>query len=160
MAMYGFGSGTLSATPTVGSPQTFGALQDVSLDFSFTNKELYGSKQFPLVVARGTGKINCKAKFASIDAALFNTLFFQGTATTTGSTVSVQINNQDLGSTPFFAVTLTQVFNGKTLTVTLNRCTSSKLGFATKLEDFNIPEFDFMAMADDAGVIGTAVVVG
>lgn len=160
MAMYAFGSGSLAATPTVGSPRTFGALQDVNLDFSFTNKELYGSKQFPLVVARGTGKITGKAKFASIDAGLFNDLFFQGTSSTVGSTVTVTINNQDLGTTPFFQVVLTQTFGGKTLTITLNKCTSSKLGLATKLEDFNIPEFDFMAMADDNGVVGQAVVTG
>ena len=56
-------------------------------------------------------------------------------------------------------MTLTQVFNGKTLTIVLNKCTSSKLALSTKLEDFNIPEFDFMAMADDSDVIGTCTVI-
>ncbi len=159
MTMYAFGSGTLAAVPTVGTAVTFGALQDCSFDFSFTNKELYGSNQFPLVVARGTGKITGKAKFANIDAALFNDLFFQGTKSVVGSTTSVVINNQLLGTTPFFQMTMTQTFGAKTLTVVLNKCTSSKLTMATKLEDFNIPEFDFMAMADDNGVIGTVTVV-
>lgn len=155
---YHFGSGQLSATPTVGSPATFGGLQDVSIDFSFTNKTLHGSKQFPLVVARGTGKISGKAKFANINAALFNDLFFQGTKAVTGSTTTITINSQDLGTTPFFSVVLTQSFRGKTMTLTLNQCTSNKLTLATKLEDFNIPEFDFEAMADDSGVVGTLVI--
>lgn len=155
---YHFGSGSLAATPTVGSPATFGALQDVSIDFSFTNKQLNGSNQFPLVIARGTGKISGKAKFANIDASLFNDLFFQGTKSTTGNTTTLTINNQVLGTTPFFSVTLTQAFRGKTMTLVLNMCTSNKLTLATKLEDFNIPEFDFEAMADDSGVIGTLTV--
>lgn len=155
---YQFGPGTLAATPQVGSPVTFGALQDVSVDFQFTSKQLNGSKQFPLVIARGTGKITGKAKFANINAALFNDLFFQGTKAVTGSTTTITINNQDLGTTPFFSVTMTQAFRGKSLTLTLNMCTSNKLGIATKLEDFTIPEFDFEAMADDSGVVGTLVV--
>jgi len=153
-----FGSGTLAATPTVGSPATFGGLQDVSVDFSFTNKQLNGSSQFPLVIARGTGKISGKAKFANIDAALFNDLFFQGTKAVVGNTTTITINNQVLGTTPFFSVTLTQTFRGKSMTLVLNMCTSNKLTLATKLEDFNIPEFDFEAMADDSGVVGTLTI--
>ena len=155
---YHFGSGTLSATPTVGSPATFGALQDVSIDFSFTNKQLNGSNQFPLVIARGTGKIGGKAKFANIQAGLFKDLFFQGTKAVTGSTTTITITNQALGTTPFFSVTLSQTFRGKTMTLTLNSCTSNKLTMATKLEDFNIPEFDFEAMSDASGVVGILVI--
>ena len=59
MSEYLFGSGSLYAVPkidlagagvAVPTPVPFGALQDVSLDISFGQKELYGQKQFPLAV--------------------------------------------------------------------------------------------------------------
>jgi hypothetical protein len=34
-------------------------------------------------------------------------------------------------------------------------CVGSKLAFATKLEDFVIPEYDFAVFANSSGVIGT-----
>ena len=55
MAQYGFGSGVVFAVPLTnaqgnplasGTPVRFGVLQDVSVDFSFTNKELHGQNQF------------------------------------------------------------------------------------------------------------------
>jgi hypothetical protein len=52
-------------------------------------------------------------------------------------------------------MTLNQVYQGKGLTMTFNRCVASKLAIATKLEDFNIPEFDISMMADDANIIGS-----
>lgn len=76
---YAFGSGVLygrslvTATPT---PVRFGALQGVSLDFSFSVKELYGQYQFPIALGRGTGKITGKADFAQFNAQAFNDLFF------------------------------------------------------------------------------------
>lgn len=81
---YFFGSGQMWAIPTLDiagnnvatpTPIPFGALQEVSIDISQGKKELYGLYQFPLAVARGTGKIDLKAKFASINAQLFNLSF-------------------------------------------------------------------------------------
>lgn len=73
-----FGSGVLIATPSGANatPVQFGALQDVSLDFSFSSKQLFGQYQFPIAFARGEGKITGKAKFANIDGPLFNGCFF------------------------------------------------------------------------------------
>jgi hypothetical protein len=73
-----FGSGVLIATPSGANatPVQFGALQDVSLDFSFASKQPYGQYQFPIAFARGEGKITGKAKFANIDGPLYNNLFF------------------------------------------------------------------------------------
>jgi hypothetical protein len=69
-----FGSGVLIATPSGANatPVQFGALQDVSLDFSFASKQLFGQYQFPIAFARGEGKITGKAKFANIDGPLYN----------------------------------------------------------------------------------------
>lgn len=84
MPQYVFGSGTLYAvdSDSNSTPVKFGGLQEASVDFSFSNKELYGQNQFPLTVARGTGKISGKAKNASVSGELFNRLFFGGTLAT------------------------------------------------------------------------------
>ena len=76
-----FGSGILIATPSVANPTPvqFGTIQEVSVDFSFATKQLLGQFQFPVAVARGAGKISGKAKFANIDGAVLNTLFFNST---------------------------------------------------------------------------------
>lgn len=78
-----FGSGVLIATPSVTNPTPvqFGTIQDVSVDFSFASKSLMGQYQFPIAVARGEGKISGKAKFANIDGAVFNSVFFGITET-------------------------------------------------------------------------------
>lgn len=72
----------------------------------------------------------------------------------------ITINNQLLGVQPTFSTVLTTRFthsDGVTreMNLKLNSCMSSKLALATKLEDFIIPDFDFNAFADAAGVIGT-----
>lgn len=84
MSQYIFGSGTLFgrrtdvANPT---PVKFGVLQDVSVEFSAAKKELFGENQFAVAVARGTAKIECKAKFGRISGRAFAELFFGGTLT-------------------------------------------------------------------------------
>lgn len=235
--MYSFGSGNLFAL--VGAlpvARKFGALQEISVDFSVNLKPLYGQKQFPLTVARGQGKIECKAKFGRLNGAMLNDLFFGGSnATGTkiqvneepgtvpgSSTYTVTVANsanfdEDLGVTnattgiPFtrvaaspaagqytvaagvytfaaadanalvlidytytsaslgnlttinnqltgvatpFAVSLAMSYESKPMYLKLLKCVSSKLTMATKLEDFTIPDFDFQAFANDAGVVG------
>ena len=242
---YEFGSGVMWAIPTltlagaavtVPTPVPFGAMQDVSIDITSSVKELYGLKQFPLAVARGTAKVSGKAKAARITAAFFNQLFGETPASTSvkanyqesltiannSATVAnnstfttdlgviygatglpltraaaaapgsyavsaggvytfdptdvannavlkasyaftnnaspnqiITLNNQLLGTQPQFKLILNQNFQGKQLTLTLNRCVGTKLTIATKLEDFTIPEFDFSAMVDDSDVLGT-----
>ena len=71
-----FGAGVLIGTPSGGSPVQFGTLQDVSVDFSFSVKQLMGQFQFPITAARGAGKISGKAKFANLDGPVFNNIFF------------------------------------------------------------------------------------
>ena len=239
--MYSFGAGILFGTNVAANstPTNFGTLQEVSLDFSFSVKELHGSYQFAVCVARGLGKIAMKAKAATIRGDVFNNIFFgqtlavgsqlvayneagvviaspltitvvnsatwladqgvmdaatglpltkvaPGTPTTgqycvtagvytfavadvgknvlisytytaSASGKKIVINNQLLGVTPFFAAAFTSIDprTQKATTFTLNRCTASKFTFATKLEDFVIPEVDITVCADDAGVIGT-----
>lgn len=86
---YSFGSGVLFGRSNANSIQTpvrFGALQEVSIDFSFTTKPLFGQYQFPLAIGRGTGKITGKAKWAQFNAQSYNDLFFGNTSLATGET--------------------------------------------------------------------------
>jgi hypothetical protein len=237
---YSFGSGQLFGRSLTNSPATpvrFGAVQGVSIDISFTTKELHGSYQFPLALGRGSGKITGKCDFAQINAQAYNDLFFGNSNPSTGSvrtavaeaatvasnTVTVSHNttyvadygvvlasdgslftkvtatpvgqqyscnetsgvysfnatqnaaavlvsytytdaangkkilltNQLLGNSPTFSAVFTNTFNSKSLTLVLNSCMSSKMTLATKLEDFTLPQFDFMAFADAAGNIGS-----
>lgn len=237
---YEFGTGVLygkSLNSGVQTPVRFGALQGVTVDFAFTTKELYGQFQFPLALARGTGKITGKADFAQFNAQVFNDLFFGASSVATGAvrtmvaeagTVTanivtasqganfntdlgvtysangavltkvantpvgaqyacnettgvytfnatqanaavlinytyndsvngkkITISNQLLGNAPQFMAVFTETFNGKSMTVVLNACMSSKLSLVTKLEDFTIPAFDFAAFADSANAIGS-----
>jgi hypothetical protein len=83
----GFAAGTLIGTPVGVSgpvtPQRFGILQDVSLDFSADLKELYGQNRYAIALAPGKTKIEIKAKFAAIAGNLFNQLYFGATAAAT-----------------------------------------------------------------------------
>lgn len=67
----------------------------------------------------------------------------------------IDIANRNIGHTPRFSVVLTETFNGKKMTLTLNSCAASRLGFTSKMEDFTIPAFSFSAAADDAGIVGS-----
>ena len=84
-----FGTGFLFATPAGANPTPlrFGALQDVTVDFSFDLKMLYGSSQFALEQARGKAKIDLKASIGRVDPLLFNQVFF-GLSAPTGETLN------------------------------------------------------------------------
>src|SRR5271165_3541528 len=75
-----FGSGAVwgERTDVTGSgigPRQFGVLQDIQIDFDWTDKALYGQLQFPVAIARGQGKITGKAKFAQILGLLYSDIF-------------------------------------------------------------------------------------
>ena len=98
-----FGSGTLWGTRTDianATPIKFGALQEVNLEFSANTKELYGGSQFPIAVARGTGKITGKAK-AAIQGAVFADLFFGVTRATGYTQVAITEAGAVPASTPW-----------------------------------------------------------
>lgn len=101
-----FGSGAVwgERTDVTGSgigPRQFGVLQDIQIDFDWTDKELYGQLQFPVAIARGQGKITGKAKFAQILGLLYSDIFF-GLAPATGQFAVSQLEAATVpASTPF-----------------------------------------------------------
>lgn len=95
--------------------------------------------------------------FAAADEGAAILIDYLYNSATTGGTIT--ITNQPIGLAPTFATAvLTGVTDGKTMTLILNRCISSKLSLPTKNEDHLIVEFDFTAMADDNDNVGTLTV--
>lgn len=77
-----FGSGVLFGNPNAGNtaanptPQRFGILQEVQVDFKGDLKKLYGQNQFAAAKARGKIDVTCKGKIATLDPTMINQLYF------------------------------------------------------------------------------------
>jgi len=87
--------------------------------------------------------------FNTADAA--KAVLISYTYTVASSGQQLTLSNPLLGTTPTFQAQLYTSFQGKPVNVKLFNCVSSKLAFATKLEDFIIPELDFDIFANAAG---------
>lgn len=106
-----FGSGVLWGTPLTDAngnsianptPVQFGTLQDCSVDMSFDTKLLYGQLQFAIDAARGKGKIALKAKSATINGALLNSIFFGQTLASGTQTLDyLDVTGTAIPTTPF-----------------------------------------------------------
>jgi len=115
-----FGSGLMFAVPfldgtgatiTTPTPVQFGVLQDVSVDVQFENKMLHGQNQFPVANGRGKGKVGGKAKFAKINGALYNSLFFGQTLTKAIFAVQSDFAGTLIPTTPY-TITPAPPFSG------------------------------------------------
>ena len=111
-----FGVGLLFTVPTTANPTPiqYGALQDVTIDFSFDEKQLFGSFQFALEQARGKGKATIKAMIGRFDPVLFNQVFF-GVTTGTGEKRNSAREAGTIPTTPYIIT----VANGATFAVDL-----------------------------------------
>lgn len=109
MAKQKFGAGVLIATTRTDAqgnplavPQAYrlGILQDVSSDFSFESKPLYGEYQLPVDQGRGKAKLAFTAKTADINAAALAALHF-GTTPVVGVKQPVLAVAATIPGTPF-----------------------------------------------------------
>ena len=82
---------------------------------------------------------------------------YQYTASSTSAQKST-VQNVLMGYAPSFRVDLSTPFQGKSVIWTLPNAISTKLTFATKLDDFAMPAFDFEGFADSAGNVLTYAV--
>jgi len=99
MSAFIFGSGSMWAQRTDvanATPLPFGIMQEGSIDFTFSNKPLFGQFQFPVAVGRGTAKVTGKCKSARIFGRQLNDILF-GTTTSTGL---LSIANGEVGTIP------------------------------------------------------------
>lgn len=92
--------------------------------------------------------------FAAADVGIKMFINYNYTATSTTGRLST-VNNVPMGYAPTFQADLVLPFSGKNLTVSLPNCISTKLGLATKLDDFAIPSFEFDAFAGAGGSVLT-----
>ncbi len=78
---------------------------------------------------------------------------------TTTAGKKLVLTNQFMGYTPTFKATFYTLKTTQNvpagLSLVLNACTASKLTLPTKIDDYEIQEFDFSAFADATGTIGT-----
>lgn len=100
--MINFGVGQLLVIPPGANPTPvqFGVLQDVSVDISFEEKELYGSYQFAVDSARAKGKLTGTFKFADVRASVFNQVL-TGSTVNSGQTAGAINEAGVIPATPF-----------------------------------------------------------
>jgi len=67
---------------------------------------------------------------------------------------TINLTNDNMGLTPKFSLILKNSYDGNSLVLKLNSCTSSTFGLPMKNEDFAASDFDAQAMADAAGNLG------
>ncbi len=96
--------------------------------------------------------------FSSSDASLGVYISYGYHASVTGVSGTPGPYNQlvaniPMGYAPVFQTDLLMTYQGKSLTLTFFSCITSKLSFATKIDDFLIPEFDISAFANPAGQV-------
>jgi hypothetical protein len=94
--------------------------------------------------------------FAAADAATAVSISYLYTA---GAGKKLVLTNQFMGYTPTFKATFYSIKTTQNvpagLSLVLNACTATKLSLPTKIDDYEIQEFDFSAFADATGTIGT-----
>ena len=154
---------TLSANVTVGGVAsgatiTFGpsvAPANVATFFADLGP-LYAATAFPFTLATvgapavGQYFVNAAGYycFNTTDALSAIYLNYEYTSSTLGTTLIMP--NPLMGTTPRFQATFNQIYEGLTTTLILYSCVASKLTMATKVDDYIIPELDFMAFANAA----------
>jgi hypothetical protein len=142
-------SATTPFTYTAGNASTF--VDDDGIVYAVTGLPLTKVSSAPAVgqysVTSGVYTFN------SADAGKAVLVSYTYTISATGQKFTVA--NQLLGTTPTFQALFYTTFQGQAVTLKLNNCTSNKLTFQTKLEDFTLPEFDFSCFADAAGNVMT-----
>jgi hypothetical protein len=134
-------------TPTVPGSGTWAA------DLGVRNAA--GNPMTRVASAPATGQYSVAAgvyTFAAADTGLTVFISYQYTATSTSAQKST-VNNVAMGYAPSFRADFMNAYSGKQTTLTLFSAISTKLTFATKQDDFLIPEFDFSGFANSAGQV-------
>ena len=97
LAAFGPGIAIITRTDvTPNIPVNVGFVNELSLDFAGTTKQLFGQNQFPLVAARGTIKATGKWKAAVLSGSAWNNVFYGMSSISTSSAFNL---NWNVGST-------------------------------------------------------------
>ena len=82
------------------------------------------------------------------------------TYTVTSSGNKILVANSVMGSAPIFQLVYSCLFNAQQANFKWHACTANKLSFATKNDDWMIPELDFACFADSSDQLVTISTVG
>jgi hypothetical protein len=148
-----FGPGSLYVTRIDLDDQTpynIGYAQEFSYDESGETKELYGQKQYPLVIARGTLKASGKIKAATLSGLALNAVFGGGTFTD-GQIKMAQAEAHDV---PAAATATMDAANMSTAVYPVAATTNAVVG-AVFTGHANIPDGSYVVSVS-AGVSFTA----
>lgn len=150
-----FGVASLVLTPTSGGDVTFGHLQEVSFDVTFTREYMRGGGNKMATHSRLKEKtIKGKARFAVISGAVLKAALGGTLTTALGvDTLAHTTNDEPLD----FQVVAKNPSDGSELTLTFRRCQSEKLALAMTNEQYTIPDFDFVVLPNAAGNVFTVV---
>ena len=88
--------------------------------------------------------------FAAADAGVSVLISYRYTS---ASGAQLNIRQQLMGFAPTFQILLNEQYAGKQANLLLYSCVAEKLSWATKNEDFLVPEFDFEAFSNAAGQV-------
>jgi hypothetical protein len=91
--------------------------------------------------------------FAAADAGRTVYINYRYTAESTVAR-RMAIANLPMGYAPSFRADFYGPYQGKSAVLTLNKCVSEGFKFATKNDDFSVPEMGFTACADASGQVG------
>jgi hypothetical protein len=118
-------------------------------------RDANGNPMTRVASAPATGQYSVSAgvyTFAAADTLL--TVFISYAYTATGAAAKTStVQNIQMGNAPSFRCDLSDGYQGGQTALSLFKCISTKLSFATKLDDFLIPEMDFSAFANSAGQV-------
>jgi hypothetical protein len=67
----------------------------------------------------------------------------------------IGFGNPRMGTNPVFSAVINMAYDGRSALWTLPRCVASKMSFPTKLDGFQMNDFEFELAADIAGNLGT-----
>lgn len=145
-------AGTIPTTPfqvTVANSATFTG--DLGVRFALTGLPLVRVASAPT-----TGQYSVAAgiyTFAAADTALGVKIDYTYTSASLGENIAIA--NPVIGPAQTFKSVFTQTYGGLRQTLVLNANCSEKIGNASKLEDFTVPEMDGQAFADSGNNVGT-----
>jgi len=88
--------------------------------------------------------------FASADASAAVLISYRYSS---AAGVQLNVRQQLMGFAPTFQILLNEQYAGKQANLLLYSCVAEKLAWATKNEDFLVPEFDFEAFSNAAGQV-------
>jgi hypothetical protein len=130
-----------------------------SVTFADDGGVIYAATGLPLIKVAATptvGQYTLAAGVYTFNASdAGKALLLNYTYTIAAAGQKFAVTNQLAGATPTFAAQFFTTFQGQNVSLKLNACSSSKLAFQTKMEDFVLPEFDFSCFADPSGTVMT-----